>query len=359
MPSPNDDPDNHVRESPTSADVSRPFECTLQKLGIVLPTGITGAWDAGMVESPAVWFDEARGKFGMVYTGYEHAVPERRGYESVSNPRVGLAWSDDLVKWEKDPANPIFGPTGKRVAGSPSGGLDTHGTAGPVVFVHNGRYHLYYFSTSKPGYERGVKAMHHAVSDDLYNWQRNDQNPIISPAGEGWRRDAIWHPHVVERNGLFFLFFNASGVIADERGAPFEEETIGVASSTDLFSWQVHDDISPLLVGSRRQDAWDSTGRTGDPSLWRQGDTWFMAYYSWDGVSSRDGIASTTDAEFPDGWRPSPTNPILDIGAPDSFDALHAGKPYVVRTDTTHFHFYTAVAADESRMIAVASCPLR
>ena len=53
-----------------------PPGATLTKCGVVLPVGAAEAWDGGMVESPAVWFDPARDKWGMVYTGYDLRFPE-------------------------------------------------------------------------------------------------------------------------------------------------------------------------------------------------------------------------------------------------------------------------------------------
>ncbi len=79
-----------------------------------------------------------------------------------------------------------------------------------------------------------------------------------------------------------------------------------------------------------------------------------MAWYSWDRKHSADGLAWTTDEEFPLNWRMYENNPILRVGEPGSFGALHAGKPFVFRTADEHFHFYTAVALDETRQIAVA-----
>jgi hypothetical protein len=319
----------------------------LTKYGVVLSPGPPDAWDGAMVESPAVWHDDNAARYAMVYVGYALTSLNRRGYETASSPHVGLAWSDDLLLWQKDPRNPIYGP-------SPSGpGSDTHGTSGPFIFFWEDRYHLYYFSTSRPGYEKGIKALHHATSHDLITWNRDPNNPVISPDGSGWRSAAIWHPHIVHRNGRFWLFFNASGNVDG-----FDEETIGVAESVDLYRWTVRDDINPVLVGSRRRGAWDSTGRAGDPSLFSVDGCWFMAYYSWDGIHSRDGLAWTTDEEFPVGWRPFDKNPVLDIGLPDSYDALHAGKPFIFRTADRHFHFYTAVAADDTRQIALATAQL-
>lgn len=319
----------------------------LRKHGIVLPCGAKGSWDAGMVESPVVWFDTRRLRYGMVYTGYAAVQPGKRGYAAVTRPHVGLAWSTDLLRWEKDPGNPVFGPSGI------PGAADAEGTPGPFILQEEERYALFYFGTTQQGYEKGTKTLNLATSTDLASWTRATGNPIITPAGSGWRRDAIWHPFVLKRDGQHLLFFNASGIVDG-----IEEEYIGYAQSEDLFHWEVRDDRSPLLVGSRQPGTWDSTGRTGDPCLFRIGDVWYMAYYSWDGVHAQDGIAWTTPERFPLGWRPVDNNPVLQLGPPGSFDALHAAKPFVVVADNIYHHFYTAVAEDETREIALASAPL-
>lgn len=327
-------------------DPEAPPGSRLLKCGVVLPCGIAGAWDAGMVESPAVWWDPRRGGYGMVYTGYAHIRPESRGYEAVADPQIGLAWSDDLLHWERDPRAPLLGAS--RRPGTP----DEYGATGPFLWHEDGRYFLFYFGVTARGYERGRKTLNLATSDDLHHWERYAGNPLIVPAGNGWRRDAIWHPHIVKVDSLYYLFFNASGTHGGR-----EEEFIGYATSPDLKSWSVDDDHSPLVAGSGRPGAWDSTGRAGDPSLYRRKDHWYMAYYSWDGVHSRDGLAITSASEFPLGWKPWSGNPVLDIGVPGSYDALHAGKPFIFETASRHCHFYTAVDRNERREIALALWP--
>lgn len=318
----------------------------LIKCGIVLPVGPHGAWDDGMVESPVVWYDIRRKRYGMVYTGYGSTDSTKRGYKYVTQPMIGLAWSDDLHTWEKDPRSPILGGSG--IPGTP----DSEGTTGPFLWFENGTYYLFYFGVTARGYEGGKKSMNLATSTDLIHWKRYEGNPIIAPAGEGWRRDAIWHPNVVKEKETYFLFFNASGVVKG-----LVEEFIGYATSKDLFQWTVDDANSPLLVGSAQLGAWDASGRAGDPSVYKVGDTWYMAWYSWDRKNSADGLAWTGEGEFPLGWRVYERNPVLQIGEPGSYDALHAGKPFIFRTESNHYHFYTAVALDETRQIAVAVWP--
>jgi predicted GH43/DUF377 family glycosyl hydrolase len=259
---------------------------------------------------------------------------------------VGLAWSEDLLIWRKDPASPIFGPSDQ--AGSP----DRAGTAGPFVWEEQGQYHLFYFGVTEEGYEKGTKTLNLAMSEDLLRWERHGQNPIIAPEGAGWRKDAIWHPHLIKIADTYYLFFNASGVHDD-----VEEEFIGYATSVDLRDWQVDDLHSPILVGSMQTGTWDSTGRTGDPSLYRQDDFWYMAYYSWDGQHSQDGIAWTDTKEFPLGWRPYAGNPVLRVGRAGAYDSLHAAKPHIIEHADRHYHFYTAVDSSEKREIALAVWP--
>ena len=330
----------------------------LKKRGIVLPRGRANEWDGGMVESPVVWFDEALSKYAMVYTGYgrrDDAAEGDFGYTTVTGPQIGLATSSNLLDWVKSPANPILKPSGKM------GDPDSHGVTGPFVLPRSvsgkGVYYMYYFGTTNHGYESGRKTMNLATSEDLTTWHRYDGNPIIEPDNSGpitaWRNEAIWHPNVVRDGDTFFMFFNTSGIHNDHH-----EEFIGYATSVDLVYWIVDDANSPIVVGSRQSGAWDSSGRAGDPSVFRLGDTWYMAFYSWDGEKSQDGMMSTSAVEFPLGWRPFACNPVLRYGVAGSFDAQHAGKPFVIRTETDHYHFYTAVDESGRREIAVASEPV-
>jgi hypothetical protein len=153
----------------------------------------------------------------------------------------------------------------------------------------------------------------------------------------------------VKERGTYYLFFNASGVVDGHH-----EEFIGFARSNDLRHWQVDDDRSPVVVGGGKPGAWDASGRAGDPSLYKIGKTWYMSYYSWDRKNSSDGMASTSEEKFPLGWKSYEHNPVLTVGRPDSFDGLHAGKPFIVLANNKVYHFYTAVDTLETREIALA-----
>ena len=82
-----------------------------------------------------------------------------------------------------------------------------------------------------------------AISDDLIDWQRYPENPIMEVDSRWYElldRD-IWHeqvwrdPWVFEYNGAFHAFITARVKTgkADSRGV------IGYASSTDLKNWEI------------------------------------------------------------------------------------------------------------------------
>ncbi len=329
--------------------MAEPVLAPLAKCGIVFARGAAGAWDAGMVESPFVWFDGARGRYAMVYTGYglKPGATAADGYRGVTAPAIGLAWSGDGVRWTRDPATvaaPLLGGSG--LPGTP----DEVGLTGATVVLRDGLYHLFAIGVTSAGYEGGRKTLALAISPDLRTWTRTPR-PLIEPSGDGWRRDAIWHRAIVPTATGYVMFFNASGVVGG-----VEEERIGLATSPDLRMWTVDDARSPVLAGSGTPGAWDSHIRAGDPSVLRLPDgRWLMAYYSWDRRHAQDGYAWTTAAEFPVGWRVFAGNPVVRVGAPGAFDAQHAHKPFLIEIGGERFHYYTAVDSAETREIALAA----
>jgi predicted GH43/DUF377 family glycosyl hydrolase len=315
----------------------------LEKIGVIVKRGMVGEFDSGMVESPAVWYDDHFKKFGMVYVGYKLIEEKFSSYTSVANPKVGLAWSNDLANWTKDKRNPIF--EGSGILDS----SDSNGVSGPFIWYENKTYYLFYFGVTDVGYEKGKKTLNVATSNDLINWTQYKNNPIIVPFGNSFRRDAIWHPNVVKNENQYFLFFNASGIYNG-----IKEEFIGYAVSDNLLNWEVDDNNSPILVGSGKNGSWDSSYRAGDPSVFKYKDKWYMTFYSWDNIHTQDGIAITTEENFPLGWKVYENNPILKLGKHGTFDALHAGKPFSFLHKNNYYHFYTAVDDSENREIALA-----
>lgn len=283
-----------------------------RKVGIVIPTGPAGSWDADIVESPTVVRDGQR--WVMLYTGYADGVAQ-----------IGSAVSQDGEHWEKRGVSLAPGP-------------GEAGVAGAVLVPDGDRWLLYYVGFGDRGYESGEKSIRLATSDSPTGpWKR--RGVMVETGGKGWRSVAVWRPFVVEHEGRWFMFFNASG--ADYR------ETIGFATAPSVTGpWAVDDSRSPVFEPV--PESWESQ-IVGDPFLRRTGSGWEMTYFGFGGLYAADAEAVTTDDDFPLGWKR--TGRVL---APsEDYDARFAHKPWLVPTDRGLFHFYTAVDENDVRQIAL------
>jgi predicted GH43/DUF377 family glycosyl hydrolase len=86
--------------------------------------------------------------------------------------------------------------------------------AGPDVFYHNGKYHMYfvyrYALDFRNNRDRGYK-IGYAYSDDLINWTRDDKNVGIQYSDSGeWDGDMHHYPHVFELDGNHYMLYNGN-----------------------------------------------------------------------------------------------------------------------------------------------------
>lgn len=303
----------------------------LVKVGRVLNVGASGAWDSSMVEGGCVGLDPATGQYAMTYVGYQSVA-------GVLTARAGLAHSPDGITWTKT-GTPILAGTG--VTGDP----DEGGVTGPMWLHEDGVYYLFYIGLTQTGYEGGTKSICLATSTTGLEGPWTRHGAVISPSGTGWRGGAVWRPYVVKRDATYYLFFNANPTTGGER--------IGYATATSLMGpWTVDDVNSPVLtVGP--SGAWDYN-MVGDPVVRRIGDIWIMDYFGTNSAAgtANDGIAVTTDAAFPLGWKKLSLNPVL-TSTPGTYDQTGAHKPYTVHIGDALFHYYTAIGIG-GRTIALA-----
>ena len=296
----------------------------LIKYGIVLERGAAGQWDDESVTSPFIFYDQLKHRYAMLYTGYDGTTIQ-----------IGLAWSDDLLTWTKDGGNPFFAPNA--TGGTPDDG----GVLDPFIYQENGTYYLFYIGLTSPVYEDGTPTICLATSTDMATWTRHG---TIIGATTGWRSAKVIHPNVVKTSGTYYLFFSAMGSI----------ETIGYATSTDLMTWTVDDVNSPVLSDGA-SGTWDAAW-VGFPFVWHANGFWYMAYYGANGsYKAQDGLAWTTEDNFPLGWTKHINNPMLPYGGAGDYDEKHAHKPAIFLKDGVHYHFYVAVDASDVAEIALAT----
>ena len=101
-----------------------------------------------------------------------------------------------------------------------------------AILKHDGFYHIFWTRQHKTiPFGPSGRSFGHAVSTDLYIWSQLDTTLIVRP--DSWDNANVWAPHVVERDGVFYMFY--TGVTEDSTHV--QHQRIGLATSTDLFNW--------------------------------------------------------------------------------------------------------------------------
>lgn len=323
-PPPTPDPAPTVPSSPVGETDA------LVKKGRIVSLGNAGEFDAAFIESPNGIFDPATNQWIMYYTGYD----------SKNIGSIGVATAPNLDgPWTK---------RGKVLGGSGSGG-DATGVTGPVPYFENGVYYLYYIGLNGGDYEAGNTGIYLATATSATGpFIRQGVRITASPAA-AWRTNTVWRANFVKRGNTYYCFFNAGNSTT---------ELIGYATAPSISGpWTVDDTNSPLLRPGVGSD-WDA-GLIGDPYVYKLGNTWYMSYYGVDKgfAGGSDGFATTTDAEFPLGWKKA-ARPVLTPGGQYTVDGKSANKPWIATTASKLYHFYAAVSDDGIPSICYATADI-
>jgi hypothetical protein len=135
-------------------------------------------------------------KWCLFYIAGTKWIPNNGRPEPVY--KIRLAFSSDGLNWNKVNRNLIANKV-----------EDDEAQASPDVFIMNGRYHMFFcyrYSLNYRGKENGYR-IGYAVSDDLVNWERNDEMAGIEISESGWDDEMISYPHVFELDGSFYMFY--------------------------------------------------------------------------------------------------------------------------------------------------------
>lgn len=117
--------------------------------------------------------------------------------------KIGHAISNDGITWVKEEGRQII---------SDRLGID-ESQALPSVINLNGRHHMFFCyrqsfdfrKNSTRGYRIG-----HAWTDDLINWTRNDDDPLLETTPNDWDSAMLCYPHVFECDGKVYLLYNGN-----------------------------------------------------------------------------------------------------------------------------------------------------
>jgi len=147
-------------------------------------------WDSGGIYKAAVY--KIDGRFIMFYNAKTKAEPWIE--------QTGLATSDDLIHWQKDPANPVL-----RVG--PEGAWDSRFASDPVLNRIEGAWHLFYYGFDGRHAGDGV-----AISEDggFTHWRKSEHNPILGHGPAGSYDSIHAHkPFVLQHEGVFYHYYCA------------------------------------------------------------------------------------------------------------------------------------------------------
>jgi predicted GH43/DUF377 family glycosyl hydrolase len=116
--------------------------------------------------------------------------------------KIKMATSENGIDWEKHNKNIISDVL-----------EDTECQAGPDVFFHEGKYHMYfvyrYALDFRDNPERGYR-IGYATSNDLFDWKREDENVGIHYSESGWDSQMAHYPHVFELDGNHYMLYNGN-----------------------------------------------------------------------------------------------------------------------------------------------------
>lgn len=135
--------------------------------------------------------------FGTDWRRYLADTPPDRTY------KIGHAISHDGIKWLKEEARHLIAD---RLGTDESQAL-------PTVIEIDGRYHMFFCYRQSFNFRkdraRGYR-MGHAWSDDLVNWMRDDENPLLDVTPGDWDSDMLCYPHVFKCDGTVYLLYNGN-----------------------------------------------------------------------------------------------------------------------------------------------------
>ncbi len=211
-----------------------------------------------------------------------------------------------------------------------------------VLKKWKGKYWMLYHSYPFEGYEEGPASIGLAYCEDetLKDWKRLKEPILTSDKNIAWEAGGLYKEAIVEKDGLFYMFYNAKTASDDWN------EQIGMATSEDLVHW-TRCKNNPLLRNGNGYDA----KFVSEPFILQNEDLYIMYYFVFNGKNARGGIGYSYDLR---NWTKC-DQLTLDIGDPGAIDDVHAHKSCVIEENGTLYHFYCAVGSNHIRGISYAT----
>lgn len=209
------------------------------------------------------------------------------------------------------------------------------------IIKRDGWYHVFYIrhDMSVP-FDSTERDLGHAISQDFYNWTQLP--PVLPVRPDHWDNARIWAPDIHEIDGVYYMIYTG---VTDVPGEYAFHQRIGLATSTDLMTWNRLDD--PVFACA--QIPWsfcDSLQYTGgelrDASVMPdpQGSGWIMHYTAAPASSPGTYVAGTAySAGDLAQWS---SGPPLWITHSSWSGSAKVESPHVFAHDGLYYLVYTA-----------------
>ncbi len=204
---------------------------------------------------------------------------------------------------------------------------EINGVSSPTIVKYKNQYYMYYTSENADG----IQSISLAISDDLYNFQKYNKNPIIYPyIGNDHVLERIIHdPEVVFKDdeNMLQMYFVASGEPMPT-GVP--RYWIKYARSWDGINWDIFHD--PIIKPTA---SWEAEGVSGQSVYYSNG-VYKMIYAGRDSQGVwRLGLNESVDGY---NWFKNSLNPIMTATKENEFSNIAA--PDLIKVDDLFSLYY-------------------
>jgi beta-fructofuranosidase len=228
-----------------------------------LHPGPAGAWD-----DLATWTGsviEHEGRWYMFYTGIGRA-------EFGLVQRIGLATSDDLITWEKHPANPLIEPDRRWYGLCEPENWRDQSWRDPWVFKaeHDGSFHALITARARIGPLDGRGVVAHARSVDLIQWEV--MPPLTAPGDFA----QVECPQLVQIDDRYYILFSCLG----EDHSQSRVARLGTDQHTGTFAFSSAELLGPYTnpIGSLAPSGFADERLYAGKLVEHDGQLWFMAF---------------------------------------------------------------------------------
>jgi predicted GH43/DUF377 family glycosyl hydrolase len=251
-----------------------------------------------------------------------------RSYDSfVLPPPPGSRLSDAQLSsptWRAQP-DPVISPQSNTI-------WESSDVLNPSVVRFKGQYWNLYSGFDGKTWRTGS-----ATSMDGSQWRR--RKAFLTPEPKSWEADDY-----IAANGAAIVFQNQLLYFYQAGKSP----QIGLAKSKDGDTWTKVE--QPVLPKGPR-GSWDELA-VADPYVIQVDGTLYLYYLGMDRAKrQRLGVAKSADGVR---WTKLRTNPVLELGTFNTFDANGLGEPAVWAQHGRYWMLYTGRAKNEVRALGLA-----